>query len=65
MSERRKIFGEKLVDLGNYTMVALIFGQLAVSNKDFGIIALGLFAALILYATAGMLLGKMKGGRKQ
>ncbi|MBI4067241.1 hypothetical protein HY407_02565 [Candidatus Gottesmanbacteria bacterium] len=41
MSDRRRIFGEKFVDLGNYTIVALIFGQLVIEKKDLTVIVLG------------------------
>lgn len=56
MSERRRVFGEKFVDLGNFTIVALIFGQLSTERKDIIIIILGIILALTFWLIGYLLL---------
>jgi len=64
VSERRKIFGEKFIDLGNYTIVALIFGQLTIAQKDSAIILSGILLA-VLFWIIGFLILKEKRRRKK
>jgi hypothetical protein len=64
VSQRRKIFGEKFVDLGNFTIVALIFGQLVIEKKDYLIVIYGAILA-ILFWLIGFFILKEKGGRKK
>jgi len=56
VSERRRVFGEKFVDLGNFTIVALIFGQLSTERKDIIIIILGIILALTFWLIGYLLL---------
>lgn len=56
MSERRRIFGEKFIDLGNFTIIALIFGQFAVESKSLPVIILGVIIVAVCWMMGFFLL---------
>lgn len=58
VSERRKVFGEKFVDLGNYTVVALIFGQLLTEKKSILILIIGAVLFAFFWVIGFLLLQK-------
>lgn len=64
VTDRRKIFGEKFVDLGNYTFIALTVGQLVTEKKDLRIVVFGI-ALTFLFWLVGFIILKEKGGRKR
>lgn len=65
MSERRKIFGEKFVDLGNFTVVALTFGQIGIEKKDLIVIILGAILAVVFWMFGFLLLSGKEKRRKR
>ena len=58
MSERRRVFGEKFVELGNFTIVALIFTQFTGENKSSFVILIGFILTAILWIVGFFLLQK-------
>lgn len=55
VSKRRRVFGEKFVDLGNYTIVALIFGQL-VAEKINVVLIIVAFIYVVIFWMIGFFL---------
>jgi len=51
---------EKILDLGNFTVVALVFGQLVTQNRDSKIISFGIILTLASWII-GVLLLKERG----
>lgn len=64
MSDRRKIVGEKLFDLGNFVAVALVFGQAGLEKKDTLLVIIGVAFTIFFWLLGWLALGK-KGGKKQ
>jgi len=56
VTERRRVFGEEFVDLGNFTVVALIFGQLVLDKKDVALIITGVLLVFIFWMIGFLLL---------
>jgi len=63
MTERKHILAEKILDLGNFTVVGLIFGQLLAEKKNVSILIFGILLFLFCW-TVGFILLK-KGGKKK
>lgn len=49
MSDRRQIIGEKLIDLGNFIAVALIFGQISFEKRDVFMALIGIILTAIFW----------------
>lgn len=56
--KRRKIFGEKLLDLANYSVSALVLGQLLAKEKNIILMLIGFLTMGSLYIVSYILLGK-------
>ncbi len=55
-SEQRKLWADKLMDLANFAIVGLVFGQVgSETGPDLGIIGFGLALYIFLVATANHL----------